>query len=118
MLWLSEFLIAVGVFAAPMQGNCHLYQFNGIEVTRCHYKPVHDPELLTVIGKHWALGPWATDDDIINPALLSLAGKRTVVLNVHIGGDAIITMPGPGLISNVFMEPLPGCVAGVSIKGE
>ncbi len=115
---LHTILLAMGL-ASPMIGDCVGYQWDGRNKTDCVYPAGKiDDGLRSAIGRQWGLGPWATEDnDIVWPAIILLAGPRTIVLNGEFGGHAILTVTKPGsLISNNQFQTMIGASPMVSFS--
>jgi len=96
-------------------GKCYRFNYpTGATVTECTYRvtsfsPLSD-DLRTAAGISLMAGPWATENDIIHPALRALAGKRPVAINIEMRGMGFVVNAGQegGLFANVRVNMTAG----------
>lgn len=124
---MTTLLTALLAWLAPVYlGYCYGYiddyRHPGSAWTECSYDaapPPVDPALRAVIGTAWNWGPWAEEYELEHVVTAALAGKSTVVLNAHIGGDAWITLNEPGrIVDRSTFAPFKGGSPMYGIKGE
>jgi hypothetical protein len=111
-------LLALGMISPSPSwlGNCEQYQ----QEAQCTYnaRRLSDDSLLPTIGVHWMIGPWATEMDIIHPAIVLLAGNKTVVLNATIYGGVVIAEQEVGMIEYSNFFPNRESPAAITIIGS
>jgi hypothetical protein len=105
-------LAFLGLFSASYIGQC--FQSGDAIYVECRYDQQtaqpSDDEVLALIGRDWMLGPWSNvSTDLVQPLVIAAAGKRTIVINAHMGGDAFLTIAPDAegsLVAHSTFDPL------------